>query len=145
MLELANSSGSDRWYRVVTLVLVFGLLAMLAPAPAFALPSNAPTDASGCCESCEDGSAEQVAASDVSYVGGVVSRADQPDEEAPDDQPCCPNGCTHCSLPCCGQVLSVHDPLALTAGFPPAEFLAASQSSVPLSVDPLDVTRPPRP
>jgi hypothetical protein len=145
MITLANPSRSDGPCRTAALALVFGLLAMLGPAPAFALPLDAPADASGCCDSCEAGSPDQVATSDVSFMVRVVSRAGQSEDGAPNNEPCCPDGCTHCSLPCCGQVLSAHDPLTLTAGFPHAGFLAMSQDNAPLSVDPLDVTHPPRP
>lgn len=145
MKTLANPSRSDRPCRTAALALVFGLLTMLGPAPAFALPLDASADASGCCDWCEAGSADQVATSDLSFMAGVVSRASQSEGRAPDNDPCCPDGCTDCSLPCCGQVLSVDARLTLTVGCPHPEFLAMSQDNTPLSVDPLDVTRPPRP
>jgi hypothetical protein len=138
----AHRPWSDHWYRVVVLGLVFGLMAAQGPAPAFARASGELNDNSGCCESCDLGATDPATEADVSYTD---SRSTHAEDEPPGDQPCRPNGCTHCSLPCCGEVLSVREPLVLTAGSPPAGFLAASQGSIPLSVDPLDITHPPRP
>jgi hypothetical protein len=143
-IKRANPSWSDHWYRVVALAIVFGMLTMQVPTPVFACLSGDICNPSESCDSCDKGPAGLLVQSDVSCKEGTDSRANHSQQEVPKSQPCCPDGCTHCALSCCGGVLFLNDPLILTAGLLLALFPTTFQGSLPPSDDPLDIFHPPR-
>ncbi|MFN8178724.1 MAG: hypothetical protein U0167_12420 [bacterium] len=94
--------------------------------------------ASACCD------AERAA---VRGIATAVS-VGVPLDRAPDDNPCCPDGCGDCGLPCCGGVPST--PLALPAlvdgpGLPSTDLVPLLHPR-PLRSRPhaCDLDRPPR-
>jgi len=137
-------SWSNLWYSVFTIAHVFCLVTMQVPPPAYAFPEGSQYDASDSCYACEIDTCVPQTPSDLPCRERAESNENVAGQEIPDSQPCCPNGCTHCHLPCCGTVFFVQDPLLLTAASQPVHYLAAFQSRLPSLVDPSDIFHPPR-
>ncbi len=96
-------------------VLVLGIMTAHVPFPALARMSTDDYDSLESCGACECGPNESVARQVSSGEPKAAPPLKHSERETPNDDPCCPNGCTHCALPCCGGVTFV---IALSATSP---------------------------
>ena len=106
-------------------VLVLGIMTAHVPFPVLARKSSDDCDRSESCGACERD------------PNGFVAR------QVSSGEPCCPNGCTHCALPCCGSVLVIA-PSATSQDFPSATSIAPVAISIFSTIEITDVFHPPR-
>ena len=124
-------------------VLVLGIMTAHVPFPVLARKSSDDCDRSESCGACERDPNGFVARQVSSGEPEAASLLKHSARESPDGEPCCPNGCTHCALPCCGSVLVIA-PSAASQDFPSATSIAPVAISIFSTIEITDVFHPPR-
>ena len=121
--------------RVVALVAVLGALVAGALPAVACSSSDVERGADGCCATATLGGTS------VPEIAQASAASD-----ARDDSPCCPGGCNHCSLPCCGGVVYAL-PLSLLSVAPadvPSDLAALPPPALRSRLTVRDLDRPPR-
>ena len=125
-------------------MLVLGIMTAHVPLPVLA---RMPTDDCNSVESCGTCQCDPdgpVARQGSSGEPEAASSLKHSEPETPDDEPCCPDGCNYCSLPCCGDgTLGIAAPTTLP-DFPVATSIVLIASGTLSTIEATDVFHPPR-
>jgi len=137
------------WSRFVALWLAFGVLSTHTPFPVLARPSADPSESSQrSCGSCGPDSCELPAppSTTCNHEGdSCAKRCEQRGpQRGPEDEPCCPNGCKHCPLSCCGGVPMVHDLDRIIVELTEAASLPTYPDKIPPPIESSGIFHPPR-
>lgn len=140
------AKAQNSWRQAVACTVSIGMLAMHLPLAALAQAGPTPPDDPVCCSSCEGetGDVEAVTERSAEQTSSWECTSAQGGEHGPDVDRCCPDGCRHCDLPCCGSM-----PLALvhatdTVARQVTVTIAPATDASPPSMDPQRIFRPPR-
>jgi len=125
-------------------VLVLGIMTAHVPLPVLARMPAADCDSSESCEACENNPNKTIARQVSSGKPAVAAPLENSDPETPDDEPCCPDGCNHCSLPCCGGEPVAIAPSTTSTDVPAAASIAPIASGILSTIEITDVFHPPR-
>jgi hypothetical protein len=128
--------------RILASTLAVSLLAMHIPFPVLARPTATPRDGAPSCGSrdCERACARV----QPEEAGPSAPSPAQSREDSRGGDPCCPNGCKHCSLPCCDGMPAAVLSYSITVAQVPV-FHATGPPGTPLSpIEPEEVFHPPR-
>ena len=143
------------WSRFVALWLAFGVLSTHTPFPVLARPSADLSESSQQpYEPCGPDSCKLSAQPNYTCThegDSCTKRCEQrdpeqqgPEQRGPNDEPCCPNGCQHCPLSCCGGVPLIHDLDQIIVVLTEAAFLLNSPDKIPPPIEPPGIFHPPR-
>lgn len=128
--------------RCLPVVLLLGAMAMHAPLPA-RLPADR-SDSSDSCGSCACSSDGPLARPPSSSEPHAASHTERPEQDAENDEPCCPDGCEDCTLPCCGGVTFAIGPSETSLGLPASTSIVLVAVDIPPDAETTGVFHPPR-
>ena len=137
-----NVSRGDAGTRDLAVVLVLGITAMHMP-PASGLSVDH-RDRSESCGARECAPNESLAGQCSSGKPAAASDVKHSGRETPGDEPCCPDDCRRCALPCCGGVTLAIARSATSPNVPAATLIAPVPSSILHAIDTADIFHPPR-
>jgi len=137
-----SSSWSYFCARGLAVVLVLGVIAMHVPFPV-RLPTDR-CDSSESCGSCERESNGPLGRQASCGEREATLHLKHSGRETPDGEPCCPNGCEHCALPCCGGATMAIAPPETSVGHPVATLIAPVAVGIPPTIKTAGIFHPPR-
>ncbi len=131
--------------RAVALAVVFALFSGQVHLSVFADGLGGDSNVSDSYKSCEPARAETSCETGSQCSPDPCANTVDPGQrKTPDDAPCCPNKCKHCSLPCCGGVvLGLHLPETVTGAPTPAFISLPADGCIPV-VELTGIFHPPR-
>ena len=125
-------------------MLVLGIMTAHVPLPVLARMPTDDCESVESCGACECDPDGPVAGQGYSGEPEAASSLKHSEPNTPDDEPCCPDGCNHCSLPCCGGVTLRIAPLIISPDFPGSAFIVPIASGILSTIEVTDVFHPPR-
>ena len=146
IMRRVNTLRRGVWPRAVALAVIFSLFFGPVHISAIADGLRDGSNVSDSCESCQPTSAEAICESDLQCNHDACAHAtDSRQHETPDSDPCCPNNCEHCSLPCCGGTfLALCLPPATVMGAPIPTSVTLPADDIPSAVELAGIFHPPR-
>lgn len=154
-MRRVNTLRRGVWPRAVALAMAFSLFSGPVHISAFAAgPGDGAKVSDSCddsnvsnsCESCQSTSIEAICESDFQCNHDACAHAtDSRQHETPDNGPCCPDNCKHCSLSCCsGTFLALSLSPATVMAAPIPAFVVVPADDIPSAVELADIFHPPR-
>ena len=137
-----NSSWGNLSTIGLAIVLVLGTITIHVPFPArLSVDRCDNPESCGACECAPNGS---LAGQPSPVEPEATPHFTHSEREAPADEPCCPDDCRLCALPCCGGVTLAIAPSAASPNFPAATLITPVPTTIPHAIDTTDIFHPPR-
>ena len=125
-------------------MLVLGIMTAHVPLPVSASKPTDDRDSVESCGTCKCDLDGPVARQGFSGKREAAAPLKHSGPENPDDEPCCPDGCSQCSLPCCGGVTLGIAPPITSLDFPSAASIVSIASGIFSTIEVTNVFHPPR-